>query len=207
MCEGPHPFIPVDNTARFRLNFQHMGELCMNVLHIRLGTAWSENDLDNMSLIIKDWWDTYLKAQCSSGTQLNTIEATSLEFEDDLRVVFSTGLPIAGTNSSPGMPGGTTVAVRFTSAYSGRSKNGRLFHIGLVEASQSGNTLDATVRTNLIAAYEELLAAINAYGNDASLVIVSYCNNKVWRTTGATTLVSNVTIDQYIDSQRRRNHR
>lgn len=207
MCTGAHAFIPVDNTARFRLNFLHLNEQCMNVIHVRMGTAFAQADLENMAQIIAEWWDTNLKAQCSPSTALASIEATSLETEEDLRIIYTTGMPNVGTNASVAMPGGTTVAVRLTSAYSGRSKNGRLFHIGLTEASVTGNSLVPAVQDTLIAAYEELLAAINGYGNDASLVIVSYCNNGSWRTTGGTVIVENASVDPYIDSQRRRNHR
>lgn len=179
----------------------------MNVIHVRLGTAFAQADLENMSLILKVWWDAYMKALTNTATSLTSIEATSLELEDDLRVQFGTGLPLAGTNATDALPGGTTLAIRFASAYSGRSKNGRWFLAGMSENQVSGNQVVAGVVTLLQAAFEELLAAIGEYGNNAGLVIVSYCNNGAWRTTGATTLVENVLVNPYVDSQRRRNKR
>lgn len=207
MCNGPHPFIRVDNTARFRLNFIHLDEKCMNVIHVRMGTAFAEADLQSMCGIIKAWWDSDIRPTASISTSLESIEATSLELEDDLRVLYSTGLPLAGTNAGAAMPGGTTVAIRLTSAYSGRSRNGRLYHIGLTEGEVNGNELAGAFQLSLEAAYENLVSEIGSYGNNAGLVIVSYCHNGQWRTEGQTELVTNVSVDPYIDSQRRRNHR
>jgi hypothetical protein len=111
-------------------------------------------------------------------------------------------MPVAGSETSPALPGNVTVAVKWLTATRGRSARGRTFHVGLCESQVSGNDVGGAVLVNLAAAYGALLTRVNV--NFATLRILSYQTNGAPRTTAQATTVNALAIGSKIDTQRRR---
>lgn len=207
MCEGPHPFIPVPDTARVVMNMTHNAEKAMNVFHVRDTAGLDVATLQNIATAFESNDNNFGQAQRSATTSVDSIEVTALDLEDDLQILYTSNLPRFGENASPALPGGTTVATKLSSAFGGRSNQGRSYWVGLTEQMVAGNQILTGVVLALNEYYTELIAAVEGLSGTSQLVVVSYCSNGVWRTTGQAQRIIGVSTDNNIDSQRRRNSR
>jgi len=91
------------------------------------------------------------------------------------------------------------VAVSFRSNFSGKSRRGRVYHVGLADSTYTGDYLSPTVITTLETAYENL--GSSAAGADFTHVVMSYVENGEPRTTGFTSdITAYVVTDNIVDS-------
>ena len=107
--------------------------------------------------------------------------------------------------TSIAMPGNVTVAIKKVTGLRGRSYRGRIYHCGLVQSQVAAQSLTTGVATTLRNAYLPLLTYPWTDTGWAHVVVSKYTNNAP-RVTGVTTLVTDFTVNNQIDSQRRRLH-
>jgi len=204
MCTGPHPFIPAADTAEVKMIFESLGQECLNVFHVRTTDGWTTELLQGVAEFFRDWWDDNLKSQAGDECELVAIQATDIAVEAGAQYYLTAGMPIAGVNSNPAAPGNVTVAVKLATGFTGRSRRGRKFIVGLTEGSTEGNMLESGTRTAIQDAYDTLLAEIDPAVPDGQLVIVSFCDNGDWRDDALVTRVLTASVNPELDSQRRR---
>jgi len=202
MCEGPHPYIPIPNTAMIEWRFTTPGGQALNRFFIEKPDAWTLEDLTDAAEAAEDLWESELSGLVSTGVSLNETVVTDMTTESGGQVVNPGG--ISGGNANPVMPSNVTVAISFRTALRGRSFRGRLYHVGLTDLQVTGDTLVEGFDTTLATAYQDIMQGIGAAVTDGQHVVVSLCEDGDWRTTAVTTPVTAYTVDDTVDSQRRR---
>lgn len=195
-------FVPIASTAQLEFIYTQDGQTVENVLHYNCNAAVNTTNLQGLATAALAWWNTNLKPLINNTVTLITVRATDQSSQTGPVIEDTTGLPLAGTQPGSGLPNNVTVAIKLITASRGRSFRGRVYHIGLGSGSVSANTIGATPRANLKAAY--LAALTLSTGPTWTLGIASRYTGNAPRTTGVFTAVTDVSVNQTVDSQRRR---
>jgi len=204
MCTGTHDFIPADNTVKVALYFDTAGGKAMNVLHFVKPDTWSESDCRNFHTAVSAAWNTYMSPLQANTIVCNRIVVSDIESENSFEYDAAPPDDLTGGNSSPVMPGNVTIATKFGTGHSGRSYRGRAYFVGLTESGVVGDQAAAGVADDINSAWTDFAGALHDGDLEASLAIVSYCNEGAWRTSAAVTPVTAFTTENTIDSMRTR---
>lgn len=196
--------IPVPNTMRVCLRYTQIGQQVCNVFHVRAPNDPTLADLTEVAETMVAWWNAEMKPLTHAGVTLDAVEVTDISSDDQEGIVFTTGLPLAGTHSGSSLPNNATLATKLTTGLAGRSRRGRSYFVGLpTTALETGSqTVSTTYATSLQGAFQELISALITAGFE--LVIASLYTNGAPRTTGIATPVENASVNRTVDSQRRR---
>lgn len=197
------PFVPVSDTVKFELLFGLEGQILQNVINVKFPTTPGVPLALDVAAAIVSWWSANIAPITSAGVTLTAIRGTDLNTSTGFSFEYTTGLPVAGSATTGQiMPANVTAAIRLTTPSRGRSYTGRLYHVGLLSGEVQGNMLTSGSVSALKIAYEALLTAIGVAGGTWG--VVSYFADKVLRSSGVFTGISAITVDQNLDSQRRR---
>lgn len=197
------PFIPVPNVVQLEMIYNWDGQTVENVLHY-LGSVTA--DLSAMTELCGShitWWNSTLRPLVASNMQLVNVRATDLTTITGPVVNESSGLPTAGTNASPSLPNNVALVLTKRTAQRGRSQRGRIYQGGLTENGVTANAVFPTYASDFVDAYEDRLT-LDLPLADWQMVVVSRYSGGFPRETGQATIVTNITTDATIDSQRRR---
>jgi hypothetical protein len=196
------PFQPCPDIASFRLQIKNNGQLCENVFHVQRDTGWTETDLGDTCAAILDWTETKLFLWPDTVV-IQRVVARDLTTEDGIGLEVSPGIADTGTLDSPELPNNVALAVKWTTGLVGRSRRGRTYHMGLTEIQVTGNTVDPSAVAALLDMYLDLKTAIESVSGNV-MVVLSRWSHNVLRDEGIGTPILNVSVDNTIDSQRRR---
>jgi len=197
------PFVPFDNVIKIEGVYSWAGQVVENVHYYLVDETPNEDTARSLALAYRTWFFTYGPSITSNTAILTSVKWTIMEDENAPAGEYTTELPITGGRSSPSMPNNVTVAVKWLTAYRGRSFRGRTFHIGLTDDTANGSTLLVNFAQNLLTAYEDLIELTVDVG-PAIMAVASRYSHGVLRERGIATPVINAAIDPTIDSQRRR---
>lgn len=195
-------FVPFPDTAQFEVRYIDDGQKVENVYHVDDATPWDATTLAAMCAVFVNWWDVSMQPLVSDAVQLVGIVAKDMSAEFGVGIDYATGLPLTGGNTSGDFPNNVTLAVKWSTGLSGRSFRGRTYHIGLSKNQVAGQIVVATPLANIVAAYNALIADVDAAGG--ALSVASRFDGGVERTSGVTTHILSASADPVIDSQRRR---
>jgi len=160
--------------------------------------------LEQLCQILRDWWVAELRAAVSNEIALKRINARDMTVQNGVVLDYTTGLPILGTSNSPSMPANVTIAITLRTGFAGRTRRGRLFHIGLTEAQVLGNFILLALQSILETAYRRLRSQY-LLPNSFEWVVCSRFSNGQPRQQALLTPITEVfLIDRRIDTQRRR---
>ena len=193
------PFIPALNTLRVNVGFlSSAGESGSNQFHFRNSNGAIANaDVTALFDALDTFFGTYWANVASNQWQTDfysAVDLTAAEGAAYTRVASHTG-----TRTSPALPAADTIAMSWRTGFSGRSRRGRTYHVGMTEDMVVHSTLQASPMAAMLSAYEELINL--AVAADWQLVIASFRSNKQWRLTALLTPVTNVILtDVIVDS-------
>lgn len=197
-------FIPVPNTAMVELFYTQDNQQMENTLYVQRGDPYDISELTVVAQAIIDWWVATIKPLTSNTVSLRAVKATSLESVSAPAVELPPATPQTGTNTSPAMPNGTTLAIKFLTGFRGRWARGRNYVVGLSENTVIGNQVDAAHAEFLRQAYETLLGSTYLPAGYDWVVVSRFFNNAP-RVTGFAASILGVSLTDFIvDSQRRR---
>jgi hypothetical protein len=176
----------------------------MNVLHFLKASPYSESDVRNLAEEVYNQWTSIVFDFIPSGVTLVYVEATELSSENSFQYTYQPASPQSGAVNDALLPNSVTLAIKFGSGLTGRSRRGRLYLVGLGEASVTGNAIAQIAADNLVGAVVDAIEAIEA-AQQVEHVVVSYCGDGAWRTSALVTPISSyAVVDLNVDSQRRR---
>ncbi len=204
MCDSSTrpAFIAVPNTARVDLRYTLFGQQVESVFYFEQSGAYTLTDLQDLVAALDTNWSAYFGPIVGSDLFLYEFVATALDANPGIQYIAPVSLN--GGVNEPSMPGGTTIAVAFKSGLTGRSQNGRMFWLQLLPSQCVEDQVTPTAHDDILLAVTGFFTN-NGIGSRWLHVIVSYCKQGAWRTTGQTTnVVSYVMVNNDIDSQRRR---
>lgn len=196
-------FIPFNNTIKLEAVYVYDSQYVENVHYFIVDETPNVDTAISLAAAYKDWWNTRLKAAMPNNLSLTMIKASVMENENDPAVEYTDGLPLVGAIGATTLPNNCTIAVRWTTAFRGRSYQGRTYHIGIKNSDCGASRITGAFQTTLLTAYQDLMVLTVDVG-PAVLGVASRVSHGAPRDTGVITPVSNVFIDTVIDSQRRR---
>jgi len=197
-------FIPTLNTVKVCLKYDTNGELACNVYNVDVGAEPTVPVMTTVAEVFKLWFTTYLAPITHIATSLEAIEVTDISSASDDGIIYTTGLPIAGTSSGDPLPNNVTVATKLLSGLTGRSRRGRKFFVGMSDNNITADRqhISGAMQTALQTAFTELLNAITA--ESWTWVVTSLISGGVPRTEGLNTAIISVATNAVLDSMRRR---
>lgn len=193
------PFIPAADTVRVAINYlSETLESATNVLHFRNDIP-SINTTQVTALLtaLKAWQAASWAPIASADWQTDFYEVRDLTTPDG--AIWTDVETIPGTVNSPSLPAQNTIAVSLRSGFAGRSRRGRLFHVGLPEDRVIGSRITVGHASELVTAYQALVTALSS--TDWEWVVASFVSNKVPRATALLTPITDVILtDTVVDS-------
>lgn len=151
-----------------------------------------------------DWLtENYLPA-LTTNWKLTEVIVRDMSIEAGEEVVYTTGLPLAGTNSSTLTPNQVSYTVTWLTGFVGRSFRGRTYGIGIPYSysEPTGRQITTVAQSALQAAWDAFLTVMSAAGG--TLEVVSFFEGGVPRTTGQKTIVAAPRVNFPLATQRRR---
>lgn len=190
-------------TIQCDIIFLLFGQRVENVVHVEVPGGIDAAVIADTANEVGAWvLDTYLPLLSASVVFLN-VEAKNLNIVDGGVAIFNAPPGSVGGIGSPGEPGNVSYTISLRTAQSGRSFRGRKYVPGIPASKRTENTIDATWSGQLVAAFNDLIAVLQAL--DKFLVVVSRVADGVERAIGVATHVETAQVtDLFIDSQRRR---
>ena len=202
MCTGTHAFIPAANTARVNMKYTSNAQKVENVFYFHKSGPWSSTDLTALAAAVSARWTSIIKPTQNNGITLDTIDVTDMSVEGGTGVTTTVGA--TGGNSGGALaPNNVTLVTKFATGLTGRSHRGRVYFIGLGKDMISGNQAASGIASGLTTAWQSFFTGV-ATDTTSQHAVVSYCHNKVWRTSAEVTPVTGYSTEGNLDSQRRR---
>lgn len=192
------------NTVKVCMNFLQNGELTCQVYHVDVNTNPTTSILTNVATVFRDWFQNWQDGTVNDETDLQTITVTDVSEVDGEGIEFSDGLPLSGTAEGNPLPNNCTVVTKLATGFTGRSRRGRKYAVGLadIHVNADAQTITTVFQAALNAIFEELIDAMVSEG--WKLVVNSLVSGGAPRTTGLNTEILSASTDLTLDSQRRR---
>lgn len=192
------------NTVRACMLYSLNGEQACNIFHFDLGEEPTTALLTQVAEMLFDWYSAEVRPLQHAGTILGAIEVRDISGPDEDGIVYTFGLPLAGTSGASSLPNNATVAIKNATGLTGRSRRGRNYFIGLgtTQLQTGSQLLTSTFQIALQDAWQALVDAAVTAGFE--WVVNSTISGGVPRVTGVNTPVTSVQVEGTVDSQRRR---
>jgi hypothetical protein len=179
-------------------------QISKNVLNFRK-VAGSVNaaDLETISTTYGTWFTGAGNDKVSSQISLESISTRDLTAEASFIDTNVMAPAIAGALASAVMPMSVTLAFKLATGIAGRSYRGRVYFVGLAEASVTGDYVAVGDANSIRDALVALNTAMHTAGYE--LVVVSRYHEGVVRENAVVTPVTSISyVDLRVDTQRRR---
>jgi hypothetical protein len=214
-------FIPVLNGLEVGLHFTDVNnDDEVNVFWVKRSAPWTGALITTMLDAFITWFGTgdgthsYQKL-ISLTISLSKVTGRDYTTQNGLSLVSQYTLPLAGTDANDMIAAGTTKAVTHRTGLAGKSYRGRTFLCGITDGAVPDpdlGVIQGSYMTNVVNAFEPLIAAVTAADAEAVLAVVSRYGGvptvggkSVPRATGISNPVTSFGYsDLNIDFQRRR---
>lgn len=196
-------FIPTAGAVRVDIQYVQSGQQIHNVIWATRDAAWTLAQREALNTAIKDWWDTTAKAFFSNQLALTMVTSVNQDTSSSPASTLVVSPAIAGSAAAVPLPNGSALVASLRTDLRGRNYRGRMYLAGVRETARvDAISITTGEIANLITALAALKTVIDGLG--AIWVVVSHYLNKLPRSAGLKTPITAISMDQYIDSQRRR---
>lgn len=198
------PAVYAPNVAEVLMNFTYQGEPAQNTLYFIGGSEPTEATLTQLATDVYNRWANEAAPFCPATVRLNTVEANSLDQAEAPTYTYTPPVAVTGEDLGTSAPNNVTITVSFRTGLGGRSRRGRNYWIGLLEANVNNNRVDSAVRTLILAYYSGYIGA-GTFSEGWQWGVYSRFTNNAPRLTGLFTPITSVIFaDDVVDSQRNR---
>lgn len=198
-------FIPTPNTARVALEFSYSGQECVITLWFEATVSFDATSLTALAASVRNWAVDNLLPILSAAMSLVQIRATAQDSSSAPSIVYTTGLPESGGDSSAGEDPQVAAVASFRTDLRGRSYRGRNYVPGITVNARSAVGLMSTTFVAALAAAYAALSDVET-DTDTTHVVVSHYTGGAPRAAGVTTPITEYIVDQPTDTQRRRSY-
>lgn len=198
----PRPFIPVINGIKVEMRMLQDLQHIENVFWFQASAEVGLANVQDAADAVAGWWHDTLRPLQSSQIALLEVRATDFTTENSWFAINTDFQGVVGGRDQPVLPANVSVAVHLGCNRTGRSFQGRVFHVGLCKDQVDNSTVSPGAVGSLQIAYTTLLTQMNLAGTPWS--IASFMSNKLWRSIAVTTPVTSISVEQTTDSQKRR---
>jgi hypothetical protein len=196
------PFIPTPNGIALCFDFTTAGQMWQICFMVRGPTATpTTSELTAVAAIGGDTWNDSFHNLVSLETTLRQTRATDMSQEGGPEHVHLVN--DAGSVTGAALPLNAAAVLSLRTDLRGRSYRGRVYISGLTQNQVSAtNILNSTFMSNCVSMSAILVSYL--VSANSLLSVRSLRHNGAARSSGVLTPVTAVTMDSYIDSQRRR---
>jgi len=199
------PFVPATNVVQAELIYAWDTQIVETVLHYQLAGGYDIPKMILLGAALRTAWAGGCQGSMSSAVTLNQIRLTDLTTISSPVVNYSVGLPLAGALvATPALPNSIALVMTKRTDFRGRSFRGRIYHPGLTEADVAANQVTPVRVTALLTSYSNLINITDSGANVHKMVVVSRFTGGAARGAAVVTLVTSISSDGSVDSQRRR---
>lgn len=197
-------FIPVPNYISLVAQFGNTGVVAENRFFLFGGDPVTEEDLTEVCDTYMDVWTEALSGNCVAAWSLEALIARDMSEEEGIQLVFTTGLPEAGSNGGGAQPNQVTSTVTWETGLVGRSARGRTYTIGIPDTfiALGNRQLTPTAQGLLATRWETFREAFETAGH--ALAVVSFSEDGVPRAEGRPLVVTSSRVPFPLATQRRR---
>lgn len=199
-------FVPAEDVLRVAVQYiSSRGENAVNVFHFKnLDTGPTSVTVPVLFDILDDWFAEDWADAVSNTWQTDFYSAVDLSVPEG--AVYTRVSTATGLVSADALPAQNTVAMSWRTGFSGRSRRGRTYHVGLPETLVENSTLTSAGSATLLNSYNGLLTRLNP--GDWKLVIASFVSNRAPRAAALVSQVNAVILtDVIVDSMDKRKPR
>jgi len=199
------PFVPATNVVQAELLYTWDTQIVETVLHYQLAGGYDIPKMILLGAAIRTAWASGIQGSMSSAVTLTQIRLTDLTTVSSPVVNYSVGLPLSGALvATPALPNSIAIVMTKRTDLRGRSYRGRIYHPGLTEADVAANQVASVRVTALLTSYSNMINLTDSGANVHHLVVVSRFTGGAARGSAVVTLVTSISTDGIVDSQRRR---
>lgn len=192
------------DVIRVEMHFMQHGQKCMNVYHCKSNLPGpGDTELHLVANTFKNWWLDVMRPAVSNEATLTEVTAREL-VDGGVAVLETDSLPAAGTRNVVAFPTNVTLAVHWGTGRMGRSFHGRTYHIGLPTDQAASSIMLGPALATLLSHYNDLRTALDNITVGVEFGVLSTVSGKAPRVPPILTPITGVSIDQALDSQRRR---
>ncbi len=198
--EQAMPFVPANDVVQVSIHFLSATlERATNVIYVyNANGVSSAADVQDVLDSVKTWLTNEWAGVASDRWQTDYLVGRDMNTQEGY--IVTDVETINGTVSGGSLPAATTIAMSLRTGLSGRSRRGRIFHVGLPVTFVTDSAVTVGGASSLIDAYNALLPIL--IGNDQQLVVASFVSGGAPRSTALTTPVLDVILtDRIVDSQ------
>jgi len=195
-------FQPAPGIAKVEMRFTHQAQKVENVFHVRQSGAATVASLTAIAELFKNAWRTVISTEVVLVATLDSVVVTDLSVVNGLAVVDTALLPSAGQRNEADLPMNVTIAISWHTGLAGKSFRGRTYHVGIPQSVTVGSRINAAYHTGLVNVYEYLRS--NAASSGTPMVVLSRRTAKAFRANAIGTDITSMSLDDVLDSQRRR---
>lgn len=151
--------------------------------------------------VVVAWLGTNWASVANQAWAATRIDITNWDGPEGIYTTDTFNLP--GTLTGNALPSEVTIAISLRTGFTGRSRRGRVYHVGIGEDNADGDFISSGYENNLITAYVDLLSAAQA--QDWTWVVASMVSEGAPRLGVLQTPITQIVItDRVVDSMRRR---
>lgn len=195
-------FIPIPNTIKLTFEYTIGGKPVVNVSFFEKASAVTLTDLQDIT-DIADAWDVAFNADFRSvGMLLERFTATDETEQDGLAFIKTLTTPRAGTAGGALNPNNVAACLSLRTGLRGRSFRGRQYIGGQLETNNIGDVINPDYIADALDVFGELQDAMLTGG--FTWVVASRYSGGAPRITGVTTPITEIRMNDRIDTQRRR---
>lgn len=197
------PLPAANECAKVRVSFRDAdNNEAVNIFHIR--DEYGDFTIERAEVAaeaFEDWVNTYWDTVAVDDWKCFRIEVVGLN--EGAQYYFDLDMDTAGAVVGNPLPNNVTLAVSLRTGMVGRSRRGRVYHVGLAEAMVSVNDVVAPYNATIPTAYFNLIGILNVL--DMRLVVISYYEDGALRSVPLVSeVIDAILTDNTVDTQRRR---
>lgn len=199
------PFIPGVHLAKVAVEGAWLSQAVVQTFWFTFtgGTEPAQADLEALAAHMATNWNASMRTSQASNYYLTRVTATRQTSNTDIQGQYIPTAPIQGTGGASSVPLNVNWCFTYRTLLRGRNWRGRGYQPGFIDSIRTdpghGNL---TILLGIAGNYVNWL--ITTPPTNWVWVVASHYLNKVPRATASTEAVQGVTVDDKIDSQRRR---
>lgn len=194
-------FIPVDKGIEVACRFSLDGQQVQTSLWFQAPAAPVEQDLLDALNVMLQWW-AFISGYVSQMLIPTVFQAYDRTAQVKPSRVITEFTPAAGAVPGEIAPNNVAACVSLLTGYGHRSGRGRSYLMGIAVSQLTNNTFEPSPLSNWVEAYDNIRFEAQSVG--LTHVIVSRYHDHLPRPLGVCVPVTNIRIDNTVDSQRRR---
>lgn len=187
---------------RVAMEYEVFGKVVVNVYHVTTTDPIITIKLTTIAEAFRDWFISDLNIGLSPDIALTAVTAHNLNVANGEKITVVVSPPSPGIAVGDAVSNNVALVASLGTDLTGRSFRGRSYIAGITETNVTANEIGTAYAAFFVSSITFLMADLDSINTD--LVIASFVSGGAPRAEGLPTLVTSVSMDVRVDTQRRR---